>query len=331
MADLARSNVETIRALFQRSRAQVELALPKHLSVDRLLRVTMTSIQRTPRLAECTPFSLIGSLMQCASLGLEPDGVSGMAFLVPYWNSKRGAFEAQLQTGYKGFMELAYRSEQVLKFDAHAVYAADEFAYAYGMMPHLVHVPDRGAEHGDVVAAYAVAWLKDIHDPLFRVLERWEVDAARARSKSQDEGPWVTDFEAMAVKTALKRLCKLLRQTPELARAIGLDDLAEAQKPQGLELLAEEALPGEVVPSDPKPASPSVQRQAAETKANDKPASTVVISGPQLKRLFALMRGHHTEEELKNYLLATYSIESASDILRSDYDAIVKWASGGTP
>ena len=321
---ILKTNVETTRALLQRTRPQLQLALPKHLDVDRLMRVAMTSIQRTPRLAECSPISLVGAVMQCAQLGLEPDGVTGMAYLVPYWNSKRGVFEAQFQPGYKGLMDLAFRTDTVVKFDAHAVYEQDSFSYAYGAVPHLVHMPHRGQDHGDTVAAYAVAWLKDAIDPLFRVLERWEVDAARARSKSKDDGPWVTDFEAMAMKTALRRLCKLLRQTPDLARAVALDELADADKPQGLELLMEDALPGEVVHPEPAAApGPQVQRkEKAEASAG-----TAVISEAQIKRLFALMKGHHSEDDLMNFLTVTYNVDSVAKILRSDYDAIVKWAS----
>jgi recombination protein RecT len=319
-------NVETTRALIQKSKAQIQMALPKHLSVERLMRVAMTSIQRTPRLAECSPISLLASVMQCAQLGLEPDGVTGMAYLVPYWNSKRGVFEAQFQPGYKGLMDLAFRSEQVLKFDAHAVYTKDEFTYSYGAQPYLMHQPYRAGHPGEVIATYALAWIKDAAEPLFRVCERWEIDQARGRSKSKDEGPWVTDFDAMAMKTAIRRLCKLLRQTPELARAVALDELAEADKPQGLEILvAPDTIEGQVVAPAASP-GPQVQRQ--QTPAAAKPAAGV-ISEPQLKRLFALMKGHHTNDELKAYLLETYKIADVQQIPKQHYDAIVKWASGG--
>jgi recombination protein RecT len=318
---MVRTTVDTTRMLLEKSRGQLQMALPRHLSVDRLIRIAMTSIQRTPRLMECTPLSLLGAVMQCAQLGLEPDGVTGMAFLVPYWNSKKNSYEAQFQPGYRGLMDLAYRSEQVLKFDGHAVFERDRFHYEYGLRPALDHQPHRGEDRGELTAAYGVAQLRDTAEPLFRVVERHEIDKTRARSKSKDEGPWVTDFDTMAVKTAMRRLCKMVRQTPELRRAVALDELAEAQLPQGLELLSGGDVVDAEVVTPPGPAAPVHSDQAAPAAP---PTATIVES--QQKRLLAMMKGHHTEAELYAHLQTEYHIDQLARILKSDYDTILQWA-----
>src|SRR4249919_1917764 len=76
--------VKDIRALLEKTKPQMQMALPKHVSIDRMLRTTMTAIQRNPKLLECTQVSLLAAIMQGAQLGLETDGVLGEAHLVPY-------------------------------------------------------------------------------------------------------------------------------------------------------------------------------------------------------------------------------------------------------
>ena len=60
---------KTIRSFLEGQRKQLAMAVPKHLPVDRLLRVAMTSIQQTPKLLDCTPVSLLRCVMTCASSG----------------------------------------------------------------------------------------------------------------------------------------------------------------------------------------------------------------------------------------------------------------------
>src|SRR5262249_8718109 len=88
--------VQSLRLLLDKSKDQIKLALPKHLTAERLLRVALTAVQRTPALLECDQLSIVGSVVQAAQLGLEPDGILGLAYLVPYFNKKTGRKECQL-------------------------------------------------------------------------------------------------------------------------------------------------------------------------------------------------------------------------------------------
>src|SRR5262245_29341353 len=107
----AKQKIATVRDLLEKSRAQIALALPRHMSADRMLRVAMTSVQRNPLLLDCTPVSLVGAIIQSSQLGLEPDGELGEAYLIPYRNNKKGGQrEVQFQTGYKGLLKLARNS-----------------------------------------------------------------------------------------------------------------------------------------------------------------------------------------------------------------------------
>jgi recombination protein RecT len=246
-----------VRGLIERCRGQIAMALPKHLTADRMIRVVNTAIQRTPDLLDCDQRSLIGAVVQCSQLGLEPDGILGHAYLVPFNNRKTGRREVQFIAGYKGLVELARRSGQVSTVYAHAVYANDQFSYSLGLDPTLVHIPT-AEEQGAIVAVYAVCHLRD-GGKQFEVLLKRDVDAIRAQSKASQVGPWQTHYAEMAKKTAIRRLAKLLPTSPELARAAALDELAEAHLPQDLGAMAPDKILGpeedaEVVEGEALPA-----------------------------------------------------------------------------
>jgi recombination protein RecT len=219
--------VTNIRNLLEKSKPQMEMALPKHVTADRLLRIAMTSIQKTPKLLDCTPQSLIAAVMQSAQLGLEPDGVLGQAYLVPYKTT------CQLIPGYKGLLKLARNSGDLSTIQAHAVHENDHFEFAYGLEPTLKHTPTLD-DPGRVIAFYAVARLKD-GGYQFEVMGKKQVDEIRARSRAANDGPWVTDYEEMGKKTVIRRLAKMLPASVELARAVALDERAAAGLPQEID------------------------------------------------------------------------------------------------
>lgn len=206
--------------------AQLKLALPRHMSPERMIRVAVTAIQKTPKLMECSQQSLIACIVEASQLGLEPDGVIGHAYLVPYKNKNTGRMEAQLMAGYKGLIELARRSGQIGAVNAEIVYANDEFRIVKGLNPDLVHVPN-WENPGEMIAAYATAKLKD-GDVQFCVMPRADIDKHRARSKASGYGPWVTDYEWMAKKTAIRQLCKLLPCSIEMQTVLSKEELRDA-------------------------------------------------------------------------------------------------------
>jgi recombination protein RecT len=232
-----KTKVETVRDLILKNRAQIELALPKFMNTDRLIRTALTSFSTTPALLDCTPRSLLGAVIQCAQLGLEP-GIIGMAYLVPFHNKKANTTEVQFIPGYRGLLALARRSGEISTIQAHCVYAEDAFVYRYGLSEQLDHTPAEKPERGPMRCVYAVARLKD-GGHQFDVMTKAEVDTHRDRySRAAKQGPWQTEYPEMAKKTVLRRLCKLLPASVELQTAVALDERAELQLPQGLTDLA---------------------------------------------------------------------------------------------
>lgn len=217
-------------------KAQMALAMPKHMTADRLARIALTEVRRVPKLAQCDQTSFLGAIMQCAQLGLEPGGALGHAYLLPFDKNKKNAqgrwekvgTEVQLIVGYRGMIDLARRSGQIISIEARVVRAKDFFEVELGLDSRLVHRPAWGeANRGEPTFAYAVAKLKD-GGLQFEVMSRVEIEAIRARSKAKDSGPWVTDWEEMAKKTVIRRLFKYLPVSIEIQRAVGLDEQADA-------------------------------------------------------------------------------------------------------
>ncbi len=273
----------SFRGTLTKMEKQLAMALPKHIKPERLTRIILTEMTKTPKLLDCTDASLFGAILQAAQLGLEPGGVLGQSYLVPYFNNKVRRLECQLIPGYKGLVKLAYQSGEVGAIRARVVREKDEFNYEYGMREVLIHKPHRGSDAGGLVAVYAVAKIKGIDEEQFLVLERWEIDAIRDRSKSSSSGPWVTDFDEMAKKSALRRLCKLLPASVEndaLARAVAIDERVEAGLDQEFESIidvtatpvSDEKPEDDQSPSSTAKPADSLDRLAAEKKAQKEKA-----------------------------------------------------------
>lgn len=291
-----RDKANNVRGLIEKSRAQIGAALPRHMTAERMIRVCNTAVQKTPELLDCEPRSLIGAIVQASQLGLEPDGTLGHAYLLPFNNRKTGRKECQFIPGYKGLIELTRRSGQISTIYAHAVYANDQFRYTLGLNPTLEHVPAEG-EPGELIAVYAVARLRD-GGVQFEVLRKREVDAVRTQSRNGNHGPWVTHYAEMAKKTALRRLCKLLPVSPELARAVALDEQAEASVPQGLDMLAGSEVP-EVIDVEPEARAPAPAR-LDEIPLADRIAAYIAESGTvrSLGKIGEQIDQHESEGQL---------------------------------
>ena len=156
-------------------------ALPKHMTAERIIRVALTAVHKTPKLQECTIESVYASLLDAAQLGLEPNGRD--AYLIPYRNNKKNVTECQLMPSYMGLVQLAYRSGMIDNFTAMGVHAKDVFSYELGSNEHIKHVPCDDDDPGPLVAAWAMVRFKDGANK-FIVLKPRDVAKRKASSKS---------------------------------------------------------------------------------------------------------------------------------------------------
>ena len=211
-----------LKALIQspQFKDQVAKALPKHITADRMLRVMLTAVNKNPKLLGCSKESLLGALMTCSQLGLEPDGRN--AHLIPYGNT------CQLIIDYKGKVELLMRTGLVASIHADVVCTNDEFQYDRGEIKK--HSIDFKKSRGDVYAVYAICRLKDGTEKS-EVMSRDEVEEIRKISKSSTGPAWKDHWNEMAKKTVFNRMSKWLPISPEIRDQIEKEYETEFEKP----------------------------------------------------------------------------------------------------
>lgn len=230
----------------------IATALPKHMTAERFLRIATTATLRTPDLLNCTQPSLLNCLLQLSQYGLEPDGRH--AHLIPYRNNKNNTTECTLIIDYKGLVALVLRSGMVASLHADVICDNDDFEYDKGFI--VRHKIDFKQPRGKVYAVYCVCRLKDGTEKS-EVMTRDDVESIRSRSKAGRSGPWVTDWNEMAKKTAFRRLSKWLPLSPEIHEAVNGDD----------DRLAE-SLPSNVIPGTAIRTDQSKSDQLAEMLAS---------------------------------------------------------------
>lgn len=256
---------------------QLEVALPKHIPADRMLRVCLTVIRTNRDLLRCSRESLMACVMGCGQLGLSPEPQLGQAYLVPFGN------DATLIIGYRGYLSLARRTGEVQNVSARVVYENDLFELEHGLEEKLKHIPsemDRGKPRG----VYVVFRYKD-GSTSYEYMTKAEIETIRKRSKQPNGKAWNENWEEMAKKTVIRRHIKLVPLSVELATAAHIDNLnplnaADASENQ-LDFLKaaqlSEDAPIDVSPIDPpraeeldvetiiSAATPEVKHQALAT------------------------------------------------------------------
>lgn len=217
------SNQTRVIELLEKMKPQLALCLPKHMSVDRVCRIALTEFRKNPMLMECEPMSFIAAVMVASQLGLEI-GILGSSYLVPFKNRTKNIVECNFIPGYRGLIDLARRSGNIISISAEIVYKKDFFEFEKGLNEKLIHKPTL-IDKGEMIAAYAVAKLKD-GGSQFIVMSKQEIDEVKNKAKAQ-YGPWISDYYAMAQKTVVRRLFKWLPSSVEMQNAAILDEHCE--------------------------------------------------------------------------------------------------------
>ena len=217
---------DTVKGILVENQLKIEAALPPHINTGDFVRLALTEVQRTPRLAECDPQSVFLALMEAARLGVVP-GTLGHGWLLP--RKVKGRLQCQFQPGYRLFIDLARRSGEVLRVDAHVVYEGDDFRMTYGTDPVLEHAPKITGERGPALGAYAVAHLKG-GGVQVTFMATDEIEKARAAG-AKDSPAWVTWWGEMAKKVVLRRASKLWPLSVEdqrvMDRVVRVDNTSE--------------------------------------------------------------------------------------------------------
>lgn len=225
---------ETVQAALEKMKPQFAAALPKHITPDRMLRVALTAIQNTPALLTCNRKSLLLAILRAAQLGLEPDGVLGQAYLIPFkknWKDESGKWQsrtdAQLIPGYRGLIDLARRSGEVSNIIAKEVYSKDEFSVDWSQQPPFTHKPAMTGDRGEITHFWALANFKDggYH---WDYMTKGEVDYIRQNSNGAKNEVWDKFYTEMGKKTMIRRIAKYLPMNVQ--KAAMTEELLDANK-----------------------------------------------------------------------------------------------------
>ena len=217
--------VASFNAFMQKHKSQLELALPKHLNADRMVRLSLTAFSQNPALQRCDPKTIFGSIIVASQLGLEI-GVNGQGYLVPYKTN------CTFVPGWKGLVDLANRGGRCTVWTG-AVYEGDEFDYMLGDSPYCKHKPCGEFEESKLTHVYAIGRVKDSEMP---VIEVWPIKKVHAHFKKtvvpalQPNHYSKKHLEAYAKKVALLQVLKYMPQSIEMSNAVDVSYAAESGK-----------------------------------------------------------------------------------------------------
>lgn len=290
----------TLGEMLTRYKEQIAMALPRHLTPERMIRVALTAVSRNPTLQKCNPATIAGCVVQASILGLEPDGVLGESYLVPFWNRKannnKGGYECQLIPGYQGLLKLVRNTGELKMVDVQEVCANDEFDFEKGMDPYLRHKPAVG-DRGPVEKYWAGAVLVN-GGKQFEVMTKEEIEQHRDRysqSAEKDFSPWKTSPEWMYKKTVLRKLVKLLPKSAQAQLAVAIDEHAEVGIPQRFTVDVPIELQQTDAPDEEQNGTPKIQ--APQRLSESKP----VDEAAEKKKVRKSIRELFSEELIEKY------------------------------
>lgn len=221
----AQSPAKAFQVYMNKYKSQLEMALPKHLTVDRMMRLSLTAFSQNPNLQKCSSKSIFSSIIIASQLGLEP-GINGQGYLVPYSGT------CTFIPGWKGLVDLAQRGGRASVWTG-AVYEGDEFDYMLGDAPYCRHKPCGEFDNDKLTHVYAIGRVKDSEMPIIEVWPVKKVHAHFVKTVVKGLQPnhySKKHFEAYARKVALLQVLKYMPQSIELSNAMDVSHAQESGK-----------------------------------------------------------------------------------------------------
>lgn len=196
--------------------------LPVDISLEQFRAAAWLELRQVRGLTECSGESVAAALVKAAQDGLLP---GRDCHIIPFKNARNGRKEATMVTKYQGLILSLERTGKIKKAFAHAVYSKDKFEVDY-LADVFSHKPCLMGDRGKLQCVYGCILEKD-GTRHFEVMSLGQIDAIKARAPGHDSGPWTSDYEEMARKTALKRVAKYVRLSPQVQQLLADDDERE--------------------------------------------------------------------------------------------------------
>ena len=219
---------KTLVEVLQRLKPALAQLKPDEQSVERFLQTVRRVAQRNPDVLQCTVASMENAVKDSAVLGLDPTGLMGMGYIIPFRN-KRGDMEATFIPGYHGLVDMIYRTKKVAGLNFKLVHRDDAWDYIEGSEPRIEHAPRftgtiEYANREECIGGYVTWWdVIDGHPVAKRQCWMWlaEIERVRCSSKQtrngESSGTWRDEWQAMALKTLIRRAIKTMALTPDVA------------------------------------------------------------------------------------------------------------------
>lgn len=203
----AATPIDNIKGYIQGQWPKIAKVLPKHMSPERMMQLAISTINKNPKLADCSVESVLSCFMTASALGLEPNDVNGLGqcYIIPYGR------KATFIPGYRGLYKLALNSGEIQSITVEVVYKGDEFEYTLGDDAHITHKPSMEADHKpeNMICAYCITRFNN--GGIQRtVMSKADIERRRKESQTgkRSDSPWVKWYEEMAKKTVMRAASK---------------------------------------------------------------------------------------------------------------------------
>ena len=293
MSNITVQTPKELLAYLEKSRSAVNMALPKHLNADRMMRLALTAFSTSAELRSCSPQSILSSIVVASQLGLEP-GVAGQGYLVPYKGT------CTFVPGWQGLVGLLNNTGRATAW-TQCVYEGDTFQHELGSSPKITHIP--GPNFGDdelITWAYACGKVNGSEMPVIEAWPKnriWKHRDKHNKLKNPEKHYSFRHPEMYARKVVLLQVLKYMPRSIELNNAIAAANAAE----NGNACIVDNGVIVEVESTD-------VEVNATERKATPAAPEKKPAAGP----------ARTPQQELE-----TVVYEAGFD-----FDAFLKWAKG---
>lgn len=206
--------------------------IPDGLNFDIVKSSIESEFVKNPDLLLCSQRSIIYAIKTVVNVGLVPNSNTGQCYFIPFKNSKLKEKDLNVIIGYRGLVDLMYRSGLVKKIEVKAVFKGDNFDYSFGLNQELKHRPNGNVNKDDLTHVYCIIELAT-GGVLFDVMNRVELTEFRdssanykyaKKNKHEEKTIWSIHFVEMCKKTILRRMSKIVPLSIEVRNIIGFDE-----------------------------------------------------------------------------------------------------------
>lgn len=248
----------TIIEVLEKNKDELKKALPytQNIQPERIIRIISTALTLNPTLIKCSAQSILGCAIQSAQLGLVPDSILGQCYFVPFYSSQDKTYKAQIIIGYRGLIDLIYRSGMVKSVYANVVRPEDEFEYEYGINQKLIHKPkpkDKASWSLNDIQ-YAYAYIYTVNGGfIFNVLDHNELVIIKSYSKTREEiSVWNSRPNMASMKSAIRQIIKYAPYSAELRSVDMLESMYESNQGQSFDEIIEPEIAEKIIPEEIK-------------------------------------------------------------------------------